>query len=96
MYAIRSYYGDFAISTSPATTVAGLDSTTFSITFTPSQSGERTAVVSISSNDPDENPYTFTVGGYAYNVMDLVVTGITSPLDANTTYVHQGVSYNFV
>lgn len=33
------------------------------ITFTPSSAGLKTATVSIANNDPDQNPYTFTIQG---------------------------------
>jgi uncharacterized protein YjiK len=39
------------------------NSTTFIITFTPTQLGNENAIVSISSNDPDEDPYTFNLQG---------------------------------
>ncbi|OJJ20076.1 hypothetical protein BKI52_16515 [marine bacterium AO1-C] len=37
------------------------ETSTFGIKFTPSATGTRTAEISIQTNDPDENPYTFTV-----------------------------------
>jgi hypothetical protein len=56
--------GDFVVSTQPAaTTVNAESSLTFVITFTPSFAGYRTATVRISSNDGDENPYTFVIDG---------------------------------
>jgi hypothetical protein len=86
---------DFGITTSPASSVAASGSTTFVITFNPSAVGDRTASVSIVNSDPDENPYTFAINGYGYIPSDLVVTGITSPADANGTYIHQGVLNDF-
>ena len=38
-------------------------STTFSLVFTPTALGDRSAVVAIASDDADENPFTFTVQG---------------------------------
>lgn len=35
----------------------------FYIRFTPTQPGQQTSVITISNNDPDNNPYTFVVGG---------------------------------
>ncbi|RZJ68549.1 MAG: choice-of-anchor D domain-containing protein [Flavobacterium sp.] len=56
--------GDFAVTTVPGTNaIAASASTTFIITFTPTASGVRTAVVSIANNDSDENPYTFLIQG---------------------------------
>ncbi|MDX2002821.1 MAG: choice-of-anchor D domain-containing protein [Chitinophagales bacterium] len=42
--------------------VAG-NTTTFTVTFTPSAGGSRTATLTIASDDPDENPYTITLTG---------------------------------
>lgn len=38
-------------------------STAYTVTFSPTATGSRTATLSISSNDPDENPFTITLGG---------------------------------
>jgi hypothetical protein len=54
---------DFAVSSPPASSVAGGGSITFQITFDPSAGGSRTATISIANTDSDENPYTFTLGG---------------------------------
>src|SRR5690606_25415834 len=35
----------------------------FTVTFSPTMGGVRTAIVTLASNDPDENPYTFMVQG---------------------------------
>ncbi len=39
------------------------DSTTFTITFTPTSIGTKTAKIIIANNDSDENPYIFTIKG---------------------------------
>lgn len=54
---------DFQVTALPAGSVGGGLSTTFQITFTPSDLGLRTASVSIGNNDSDENPYTFSIEG---------------------------------
>lgn len=54
---------DFTLGTVPSSTIAASGSTTFTISFDPSDIGIRTATVSIANNDSDENPYTFTVTG---------------------------------
>ncbi|MCK5148897.1 choice-of-anchor D domain-containing protein [bacterium] len=54
---------DFEVTTLPDETVEANRATTFRITFNPSDFGTRSATVSIPSNDPDENPYTFAVEG---------------------------------
>ncbi|GAA4235399.1 hypothetical protein GCM10022291_17180 [Postechiella marina] len=58
---------DFSISSQPtSTTLASGEFTFFSIEFSPTAPiiGQRIATVSIANNDPDENPYTFTIEGY--------------------------------
>ncbi len=54
---------DFVVSTQPSTPVVAPDAVTWGITFTPSAGGLRTASVSIANNDPNENPYTFSIQG---------------------------------
>ncbi|OYX24782.1 MAG: hypothetical protein B7Z06_08420, partial [Flavobacteriales bacterium 32-35-8] len=53
---------DFTI-TSLITTIARANSATFTISFNPTAAGIRTATITINSNDPDENPWTFTIEG---------------------------------
>ncbi len=55
---------DFVVTTAPAlTTITTSQTTTFQITFDPNDNGLRSAVVSISNNDSDENPYDFNIQG---------------------------------
>ncbi len=66
---------DFTVTSAPVTPVTADGSTTFEITFDPSVVGIRTAVVSIAGNDPDENPYSFTIQGNGSNVPPVAVAG---------------------
>ncbi|MEZ5591782.1 MAG: IPTL-CTERM sorting domain-containing protein [Gammaproteobacteria bacterium] len=70
--------GDFSVSSAPASTVSGNSSTTFDITFTPSEGGLRTATVSIPHNDNDdnENPYTFAIQGSGAAISVIPVSGL--------------------
>jgi trimeric autotransporter adhesin len=54
---------DFTVTSSPATSIAGSASSTFSITFNPSFNGLHTAVVNIASDDCSEAIYTFAIDG---------------------------------
>ncbi|AFM03444.1 HYR domain-containing protein [Bernardetia litoralis DSM 6794] len=54
--------GDFVVSSIPAT-VAAAGSETFTITFNPSATGNRVALVTVSNNDSDEGTYTFAING---------------------------------
>jgi len=67
---------DFSVTTLPSSPIAGGASTTFQVTFDPSSPGIRAATLSIASNDPDENPYTFSIQGKGTKF--LTVSGITA------------------
>jgi alpha-tubulin suppressor-like RCC1 family protein len=53
----------FQVTANPAPTVAVGASSTFTIAFNPLTEGRKTAVVHLSSNDPDTSPYDITVSG---------------------------------
>ena len=78
--------GDFSVETQPTTgTVASSGSVTFVVRCAPSATGDRTATVSVASNDNDEDPYTFTVEarGTAPEI-DIEGNGVSIP-DGDTT-----------
>jgi len=54
---------DFVVSASPSTSVTGGGSTTFTVDFTPTSAGSKTAAIHIASNDADENPYDINLTG---------------------------------
>ena len=56
---------DFDLTDSTASTVNPGSETTFSLQFDPLTTGDKSAVVSVISDDPDEALYTFTVSGAA-------------------------------
>ncbi|HEY6142101.1 MAG TPA: glucose/sorbosone family PQQ-dependent dehydrogenase, partial [Flavobacterium sp.] len=68
---------DFTVTTAPSTTVAAANSTTFVVRFNPSATGVRSAAISIVTNDPDENPYNFSIQGTGYSGPKLEVYGGT-------------------
>ena len=55
--------GQFSIQSQPSATVAANDSTTFTIRFTPTSTGAKTATMAITNSDTDENPYNLTLNG---------------------------------
>ena len=55
--------GDFTLVSAPDATIDAGDSSSFTIEFAPTAAGPVDAVVTIASNDSNENPYTFVVGG---------------------------------
>ena len=60
---------DFSVTVLPNTPVAASGSTTFQVTFTPSQLGLRKAILSIANNDlvVSKNPYVFHIQGTGSN-----------------------------
>lgn len=63
--------GDFNVTAPGSTTVAPSTSTTISVTFSPTATGVRSAILHLASNDANENPFDITLSG----------TGVSS--DAN-------------
>jgi uncharacterized repeat protein (TIGR01451 family) len=55
---------EFYVKVQPSETIASNDSTSFDIRFIPATEGLRTATISISNTDSDENPYTFNIRGF--------------------------------
>lgn len=55
--------GQFSIVAQPASYVAVSGSATFTVRFSPTGGGAKTAVVSIANNDVDENPYDLNLTG---------------------------------
>ena len=55
--------GDFTVTSQPTSPVAAGGSTTFTVRFDPSAIGTRTATISFTNNDSNENPYNFSISG---------------------------------
>lgn len=85
---------DFTITTQPTATVTGGGSTMFVVRFAPSAAGARSATLSFTTNDSDENPFNFSIQGTAtapapeINVLGggvSIADGDTSPSAADDT-----------
>ena len=61
---------DFSVIAIPSTPIAGGANTTFQIKFIPGALGLRTATISISNDDSNENPYTFAIQGTGDNTVN--------------------------
>ncbi|MDR8392041.1 choice-of-anchor D domain-containing protein [Aliifodinibius sp. S!AR15-10] len=59
--------GDFTVTSQPSSSISGGNNDTFTVEFDPSAKGTRTAEISISNNDGDENPYNFSIEGTGSN-----------------------------
>ncbi|MEE4311148.1 MAG: choice-of-anchor D domain-containing protein [candidate division KSB1 bacterium] len=90
--------GDFNVSQLPVSPIGAGSQTTFSITFSPTALGTRTAIVSISNSDSDENPYDFKIEGSGTSVPDIEVrgNGITIPDGDNTPIQADNTEYGIV
>jgi hypothetical protein len=60
---------DFIVASQATTPIGPNATSTFQVRFSPSVSGTRAVTVTITTNDSDVNPYTFTLQG----------TGLTAP-----------------
>ncbi|MCU0777190.1 MAG: choice-of-anchor D domain-containing protein [Akkermansiaceae bacterium] len=86
----------FAI-TQPAASIPGGGSSTFAVTFTPTESGPCSASLAIASNDANENPFTIALqgsGGSAQQLLDaaLAAAGLSGPnAHPGATPFHDGV-----
>jgi LPXTG-site transpeptidase (sortase) family protein len=76
--------GDFSVTSNPVNTVTPGSSTTFVVEFEPSNGGLRQAEISITSNDPDENPYTFAIQGTG-DEQDPALTSFTRQTPASSS-----------
>lgn len=86
--------GEYAITTAPPATIAAGSSSNFVITYTPANGGTHDAIFSITTNDSDENPYTFHITGLASGPQpeialdgmgNQIIDGSTTPLLSNGT-----------
>ncbi len=57
----------FTVTAPPPTFVSAGQSATFQVTFDPSTVGLRTATLSFTTNDSDDNPFNFSIQGTAYS-----------------------------
>lgn len=65
---------EFTIANFTAGAVAAGGSLTFDVVFDPTSDGIKTATVSITNDDADENPYTFDVQGVGFTAADIAIT----------------------
>jgi len=72
---------DFSVSQQPNSPVAsGGGTTTFQVTFNPSTTGLKSATISIDNDDPDENPYNYSIQGTATSTPEMKVEGNTNEI----------------
>lgn len=83
---------DFTVTQPISTSLSPAATTTFTVTFKPRASGPRNATIRITSNDPDENPFTIGVTGNA-PLPDIVVE---QPVGTNLVDASSTVNYGVV
>jgi len=66
---------DFKLTTLGTTSLAPGASTSIAVSFAPLAAGSRSAVLSIASNDADENPFEITLTGTGIALPEIAVTG---------------------
>lgn len=76
---------DFTVTSPPSNEILSGANTSFQITFNPSASGVRSAIISISSNDLNESTYSFAIQGTGAGVPTVTTTSATSILATAAT-----------
>ncbi len=85
---------DFTVDPQPDEEVDPGETTTFVITFDPTEPGLREATVSISSNDPDDDPYTFDIQGAGTEPeMEVSWNGVPVPDGNNPPSIANGTNF---
>ena len=78
--------GDFTVTAQPTTPVTALTgTTTFTVEFNPSAGGTRSATVSITNDDTNENPYDFSIQGTGITVPTLTTSAATAIASTSAT-----------
>jgi gliding motility-associated-like protein len=80
-YITGSNASDFSITTLPATTIAGIGSTSIVITFTPTSLGVKSATLNISNSDCSEPVYDFAITATAVPASALDFDGTNDYVD---------------
>lgn len=81
--------GQFSIQAQPTSPVAsGGGATTFTVRFTPTSTGVKSATIAIANNDSDENPYNFTVTGVGVGTIPTVSTEDIVSIQGNSVQVN--------
>lgn len=77
----------FSVTYQPAiTSITTGNSTNFTVRFSPDNGGDKQAQVDIANDDPDENPYSFSIIGFGVVANPPVVSGISPTFDMTPTW----------
>lgn len=83
----------FSVQSQPSSSVAVSGNTTFIVRFAPTSIGNKTATISITNDDSDENPYDFTITGQGY-LPPTVATNAVSSLKSTTVTLNGSINAN--
>ena len=75
----------FTVTTNPATSVIPGGSTTFTVSFAPTNAGVQTAALQIASNDPTNNPFDITIIGKGVAAGAVPVIVVQQPVGIDLT-----------
>ena len=67
---------EFALGALETTSLSAGNSTTFTVAFSPTSAGNRTAQIAVASNDADENPFVINLAGYGLGTLDFDGDGV--------------------
>ncbi len=81
---------DFVLGTLGATSLAPTESTTFTVIFTPTAGGTRTATLRVASNDADENPFDIALSGSATAPTIVVEQPVNFALTSGVSFIDFG------
>jgi len=84
--------GMFTITQQPNTAINAGVTTSTNLMFSPTSEGAKTATVTISNNDSDNNPYTFTLNGTGITPFILDYVGNWNGQWTNTTFNSTGAA----
>ena len=68
---------EFMLGALGTTSLGAGNSTTFTVSFSPTSAGNRTAQIAVASNDGDENPFVINLAGYGLGTLDFDGDGVS-------------------
>ena len=83
----------FVVNLQPGSTVGTGASTSFAVSFVPGSTGAKIAMLTIASDDPDENPFTLTLTGVGVDTQTIPPT-LTSPLSGDLVFPQASVTFD--
>ncbi|MBE7495663.1 MAG: choice-of-anchor D domain-containing protein [Verrucomicrobiaceae bacterium] len=84
--------GEFAVSGPAVSSLLPGSTTTFTITFTPTQPGARSAAIHVGNNDADEHPFDFTVEGTGVAQPPQIASAFATKVELDTATLNASVN----